>query len=284
MRRFFEKFLLYLALFLVRIIPFEKGYCLGDFYFSALWPLLASERKRALSRMNKVLVGKSEKECEEILKKSFKNLTYTMVEIFYMNLYGKRFLDLIKIKNTGFENLKSVKEGGLMITAHYGNWEITGSLFTKHVMPQRFIAVGRAQSNNVLNDLALGTRAKLGMVNLTRHWRDLAKISREMKNKSVIGLVSDQHSSNGVVINFMGRKARAFSGAFRLSSRFKCFSVISVVKRLNWGEFEWILEEPLKLGDLDETEAIQKYSDGIVKIIKKDPTQWLWLHNRWKVD
>ena len=49
--------------------------------------------------MNKVLVGKSEKECEEILKKSFKNLTYTMVEIFYMNLYGKRFLDLIKIKN-----------------------------------------------------------------------------------------------------------------------------------------------------------------------------------------
>ena len=30
--------------------------------------------------------------------------------------------------------------------------------------------------------------------------------------------------------------------------------------------------------------GIKTYSDGIAEIIKKDPSQWLWLHNRWKVD
>ena len=283
LRRIFEKFLLYLALFLVRVVPFRKGYHLGNFYFLTLWPLLSSERKRALGRMEKALKA-DKKTCEEVLKKSFKNLAYTMVEVFYMNLHGEKFLDLVKINKKGFSNLKSIKKGGVMITAHYGNWEIGGSLFAKYVAPKRFIAVGRSQSNNVLNDLALETRAKLGMVNLTRHWRDLAKISKEMKNGAIVGLVSDQHSANGVIIDFMGRKAKAFSGAFRLSSRFGCFSVVTVVKRLKWGEFEWLIEKPLSLGSLDEKTGVQAYSDRIAEIIKKDPTQWLWLHNRWKVD
>jgi len=283
LRRIFEKFLLYLALFLVKVVPFEKGYHLGNFYFFVLWPLLLPERKRALERMEKVL-KKDKKTCEEILKKSFKNLAYTMVEVFYMNLHGKKFLDLVKINKKGFRNLKSIKKVGVMITAHYGNWELAGSIFAKHVAPKRFIAIGRSQSNNVLNDLALETRAKLGMVNLTRHWRDLAKISKEMKDGAIVGLVSDQHSANGVVIDFMGRKAKAFSGAFRISSRFRCLSVINVVKRLKWGEFEWLIEKPLSLGELDEKTGIQTYSDGIAEIIKKDPSQWLWLHNRWKVD
>jgi len=265
----------------VRLVPFKKGYLLGDFFFNILWPLLKNERHRALKRMKKVL--DEDLDCEEVLKKSFKNLTYTMVEVFYMNLYGTNFFNLVTIEKKGFENLKFVKKGGLLIAAHYGNWEMVGGLFARHIKPQRLIAIGRAQNNSVLNDLALKMRANLGMINLTRHWRDLAKISKEMKNGSIVGLVSDQHSAKGVVVDFMGRKARAFSGPFRLSSKFGCFSVVSIVRRLSWGNFEWVIEKPLKLGEFQETEGVQKYSNSIVQIIKKDPTQWLWLHNRWKV-
>ncbi|MBG97503.1 hypothetical protein CL643_00720 [bacterium] len=282
MRRIFEKFLLYLAMFLVRVVPFQHGETLGKLYFSLLWPLMISPRKRAIQRMRLVFVDVSISECEKILKKSFYNLALTMVEIFYMHLHGKDFFKLIKLKKSGFKNIKSIKKGGIMVTAHYGNWEICGAFFKKNLdIP--LIAVGRAQSNSLLNDLALETRSKFGMLNLTRHWRDLAKISKIMKKGAVAGLVSDQHSANGIVVDFMGRPARAFTGAYNLSLKFDCSAVVSIVRRVEWGSFEWVIRPSKKLGKLSQEEAVQQYSNEIVELIMEEPSQWLWLHNRWKV-
>ena len=142
---------------LVRVIPFKNGEILGKLYFALLWPMMVSPRKRAINRMKLIFSDRSTGECEVILKKSFYNLALTMVEIFYMNLHGKDFFKLIKIEKSGFENINSIKKGGVMITAHYGNWEICGALF-KRDLDIPLIAVGRAQSNSLLNDLALETR------------------------------------------------------------------------------------------------------------------------------
>jgi len=269
-------------MFLVRIIPFQNGEMLGKLYFALLWPMMISPRKRAVKRMKLIFTDFSEGECEKILKKSFYNLALTMVEIFYMNLHGKDFFKLINVEKSGFENISSIKKGGVMITAHYGNWEICGALF-KRVLNIPLIAVGRAQSNSLLNDLALETRSKFGMLNLTRHWRDLAKISKIMKKGAVAGLVSDQHSANGVVVDFMGRPARAFTGAYNLSLKFNCSAVVSAVRRVKWGSFKWIIKPSEKLGKLSQEEAVQHYSNEIVELIMEEPNQWLWLHNRWKV-
>ncbi len=78
-------------MFLVRVVPFQHGETLGKLYFSLLWPLMISPRKRAIQRMRLVFVDVSISECEKILKKSFYNLALTMVEIFYMHLHGKDF-------------------------------------------------------------------------------------------------------------------------------------------------------------------------------------------------
>ena len=155
-------------------------------------------KKRAINRMKLIFSDLSTGECEVILKKSFYNLALTMVEIFYMNLHGKDFFKLIKIEKSGFENINSIKKGGVMITAHYGNWEICGALF-KRDLDIPLIAVGRAQSNSLLNDLALETRSKFGMLNLTRHWRDLARISKIMKKGAVAGLVGSLYSPKWAV-------------------------------------------------------------------------------------
>jgi KDO2-lipid IV(A) lauroyltransferase len=52
--------------------------------------------------------------------------------------------------------------------------------------------------------------------------------------------------------------------------------------RVENGKYKFIVKDPImELGDI--AKMTQKYTDVMEDIIREYPSQWFWMHNRWKI-
>jgi KDO2-lipid IV(A) lauroyltransferase len=116
----------------------------------------------------------------------------------------------------------------------------------------------------------------------------IRQVYKELKEKRIVAMVADQRGpSDGIRINFMGRKASVFAGPallalktgapimFGLTIRQPDFSYKTVIEFINTEDLPE--EEELKVAELS-----QRHASVLEKYIKQFPEQWFWMHKRWK--
>ena len=97
----------------------------------------------------------------------------------------------------------------------------------------------------------------------------------------------DQRVGEGPRINFFNRPAQTTTIPAQLALRYNCKLVPISLKRLEGATFEMTVHQPYKIEKTENTELdtqtiTLKINNIIEKMIIKNPTQWLWSHNRWK--
>lgn len=176
-------------------------------------------------------------------------------------------------------------QGVLMITGHFGNWELLGAWMARNGYPLR--VVGTTLENPGLNKIVVEMRNQAGYTNIARG-AGTREIIRSLHQGCAIGMLIDQDTQvAGVFVNFFGHPAHTPTGPVILARKFK-IPIIPIFMHLKADlSYQIECEPPLDLEYTnDEAHDLgvntQKCSDAYERIIRRFPEQWVWMHKRWK--
>jgi len=150
------------------------------------------------------------------------------------------------------------------------------------------LAIYRPLNNFFLNPLMEYLRMKYICPNQIPKGRmGMREIINKVKNGYSIALMVDQRVGEGSRVPFFNIPALTTTVPAQLALRYNCKLVPISLERKGDINFEMTVHEPYKIDktenvDQDTKNITIKINQVIEKMIIKNPTQWLWSHNRWK--
>lgn len=213
---------------------------------------------------------------------------------------GKNLFDAICLSRLSQEKLKRIvhcdsldefrkayelNKGVIVITAHVGCFEMLLHFFALHGF--RCFAVGRKMFDQRLEDLIRKTRSGDNIEYMDRSEGTL-KLVRLLKQGKTFGVLIDQDTKvESVFASFLGHQALTPSGPLKLSMKLGIPVFVVTTARQKDNTHHIFISEQIVLsetGDFksDLRENVQKANDLICRTIEKYPSQWVWMHRRWK--
>jgi KDO2-lipid IV(A) lauroyltransferase len=259
---------------------------LGDL----LYRLDRKHRERALANLRRSFPELSEKEREELARRSMQELFMFFVEMFFTTRMIRidTWARYIVLENFAKPlELMVRRDGGLiMLTGHYGNFEILGYLLATLGFPTSSVA--RPLDNPYLSDFVFGVREKQGqrIIDKRGATNDVIDV---IESGGAVGFVADQNAgSKGVFVDFFGRKASTYKSIALLAMQYEVPVVIGYARRLN-DEFKFVVgaQDVIYPADWKEQRdplryITQRYTTALEQVVRTDPGQYWWVHRRWK--
>jgi KDO2-lipid IV(A) lauroyltransferase len=175
--------------------------------------------------------------------------------------------------------------GAIAIAAHAGNWEYTVLGYALKYGPQ--VVVGRELEHPLGQRLARYLRERGGNRMIAKQ-RGLKEILRHLKQNYIVGIVIDQNTATaeGLLVDFFGHPARTTPVASLLARR-GVPVLPTLSRRLPGGRHLMVIFPPLPMEKTADAQAdIQRHLARQNRVIeawvRAEPSQWLWLHRRWK--
>ncbi len=190
----------------------------------------------------------------------------------------------IKINNEQrFWDAVGEEKGVILLTAHFGNWELLQIVSGVLGKPMHVLARGHKhpKMDAYLNKLreshgSMAIRRGMGV-------RDLL---RGLRRNELIGVVGDQDAGKheGVIVPLFGRKTTLPSGAFELAARTGAPLLPCFIMRQGLTGHEIFVGEriPTGLQPYEMEAAAGKFVTQLEDLVRRSPSQWLWGTKRWK--
>jgi KDO2-lipid IV(A) lauroyltransferase len=173
-----------------------------------------------------------------------------------------------------------------MFGAHFGNWELSAVAVSLLLKP--VVVIYRPLDSSILEDLVLWVRTSAGTIALPKE-RAMRKMLRSLRKNEIVGVMMDQNMAwqEGVFVDFFERPACTTNGLALLALHTDAPVVPGYILRLENGKYRLVIKEEMQVnrtGDEDDDILIntQNFTRVIEDIIRQQPDQWLWLHQRWK--
>jgi Kdo2-lipid IVA lauroyltransferase/acyltransferase len=247
-------------------------------------------RARAIANLHRSFPHFTEPQCDRIAKKALQNMFMLGVEVLHTTRLvridtWRKYVELDNFK-APLELLMTRNQGAIMLTGHYGNWEILGYVLA--TLGFESTAVARPLDNPYLNEWVFGVRKRQGQKIVGKKGMT-AEISQLLAEGGVIGFVADQNAgSKGIFVDFFGRKASTYKSIGLLAMQYDVPVVIGYARRID-GKFRFVLgtQDIIWPKDWkDQSDPLryitQRYTKAIEQFVSDDPSQYLWAHRRWK--
>jgi KDO2-lipid IV(A) lauroyltransferase len=184
------------------------------------------------------------------------------------------------------EDALALGRGVMLVTGHYGNWEIAAATVASRGVP--IAAIVRRQGNLLVDERLNQLRARLGVEIVTQ--RDApSRVPRLLRKNAVIGIVGDQDARRaGVFVPFFGRPASTHRGPALFALKLGAAVFSCVARRLPGPTVRYEVagqNVPVpRTGDLeaDVTALTAELAARLEGEIRKAPEQYFWFHRRWK--
>jgi Kdo2-lipid IVA lauroyltransferase/acyltransferase len=270
------------------IIPLSGKRLIAVGMSRLVYHLLHKHKLIAVHNLTRSFPEKSLEEVLQILKDSYASFALTFAE----------FLEIIYLNRDNLHRWVSVKglehyekacregKGVLLITGHFGNWEMGNAALAILSKPPIFMA--RILDSPFLEEISTSARATLGIGNLHKENAMRPTLSLLRKGEA-IKLMVDQNvaAREGVFVDFFGRPACTTSGVALMALHTGAAVLPIFTTRMPDGRY--ITEigpqvETVNTGNRsqDVITNTQNYTRIVEDHVRKYPGQWLWLHQRWK--
>ncbi len=227
---------------------------------------------------------------------------FTSVGKIYSNyfLLGQGLIDKVVmmggIKNKfsfdfdGEENLRKIatlKKGGILLSAHIGNWDIAGHLFTRLETPINIVLYdGEHEKIKQYLESVTGKR-KVNIIVIKEDLSHIYAISDAFVKNELVCMHADRFIEGNKTMrgNFLGEPAKFPLGPFLLAAKFKVpVSFVFAVKESKL-HYHLSASEIKEYGHTDKHEVMQTMLNDFVKEmeqkLKQYPEQWFNYYNFW---
>ncbi|MEX0791793.1 MAG: lysophospholipid acyltransferase family protein [Pirellulaceae bacterium] len=175
----------------------------------------------------------------------------------------------------------------VMLLGHFGNFEMLG--YMAGILGYPTNTVARPLDNPYLHEYLMKFRRATGQFILPKNG-SAPLIAKVMEANGTLALLCDQNAGvKGCWVEFFNRPA-AYHKAIALFSMTTDAPVLFTYLRRTDGimQFEMGIEGIYDPRNVDSPLGIQEmtqwYNDLLERVVKRDPEQYWWLHNRWKDD
>ena len=282
--KYFFQFLFIIFFFsLFKIFGFKISSKIGGKLFEIIGPIFRS-KKLIHTNIKKAFPKNNSVEIKKLTKLMWNNYGRVFAE--YMFIKDFRFEKInSKIEIIGQEILDEIKKSNkpvVFISGHFSNFELMAMQIEKAGI--ELSAIYRPLNNIFLNRIMEKIRKKYICKNQIKKGiagtRELIKFQR---NNYSIALMIDQRVSEGEKVNFFNQEAYTTTIPAQLAKKFDMPIVPIFIERVNATNFKIKINKPINFLKSDSIKNITSKLNVIIEeMILKNPTQWIWSHNRWK--
>ena len=282
--KYFFEYIIIKSLFLFfKLIGYQRSSNLGEKIGKIFGPLFRS-KKLILENLRYSKIGNDDKDRLKILEEMWGNYgrifsEYPFIEKFkYGNLHN--FIN-INGQDILVEILKN-KTQVIFISGHFSNFELMAQHIEKSNI--KLAAIYRPLNNFFLNNTMEEIRKKfICKKQIKKGLSGTREVLKHINDGYSIALMIDQRVSEGIKVDFFNRKALTTTIPAQLIKKYKLNVVPVHIERQNKHYFNLYFNKPIIFDPSDDVEKITlKLNKNLEKMILKNPSQWIWSHNRWK--
>ena len=281
-RYFFEYILIIILFLLFKLLGYKISSEVGCLLGKTFGPFFRSKKiiKNNLIKFDNSL---SPEKIKRITTEMWGNYGRIFSEYPYIPNFRKGDLDkYIRIEN--IEKLEEIKKSQpvIFISAHFSNFELMAMVIEKAGV--NLSAIYRPLNNKMVNSIMEPLRKKYICKNqIKKGINGVRESLKFFKQGTSIAIMIDQRVSEGEKINFFNNPAYTTTIPKQFAKKFRCKIQPVHIERYDKIHFKILFDEQIVVGENTDEDSISlKLNQWLEKKIKKNPTQWIWSHDRWK--
>ena len=288
--KYFLEFFIIILLFLIfKLLGRRWASNLGCFIATYVGSYFRS-KMRIKTNLKKAFPQINSDDEKKYTKEMWCNFGRTFAEYVYLKKFRQNPDKHIKIN--GLEILDSIKSSGksaVFISGHFANFELMAMELDRKGL--NIAAIYRPLNNFFLNPLMEYWRKKY-ICNYQipkklpgKSGDGTRKFLKAVQEKTNIAVMVDQSVTQGKRIDFFNEKAFTTSIPSQLALKYNYQIVPISIRRVDKYQFIMDVFPPLVIDEEKDNEISigEKINQEIEKMILKNPGQWIWTHNRWKI-
>ncbi len=282
--KYLFEFLVISSLFIIyKILGLKISSYISGKLFETFGPIFRSKKlitaniQRALPKINLLQI-------KDITKNMWNNYGRTLSEyMFLKDFRNNKLKSNINVKGEEIlEQIKNEKMPVIFVSGHFSNFELMAMQIEKAGV--NLATIYRPLNNIFLNVLMEKIRKKYICKNQIKKGtggvRELLKLYRKGHS---IALMIDQRVSQGIRSKFFDKDAFTTTIPAQFIKKFNCKVVPIYIERFDDINFNIKIEKPIEFSKDISTEKITRdLNIWLEKMILKNPSKWIWSHNRWK--
>lgn len=272
-----------------RLLPRETAIKCGE-SLAAVVLVFMPRRKRIAMRNLKLVFGDELNEAQRkaIVRKSFLNLGRQAAELCHLQELIMRPADeLFTYENLGaVEQATAGGRGLIILTGHFGCWELSQLAMTKAGFPMT--ALARPLDNRFLDRFVNQLRRMSGSTVIARK-QSVRRMVSELKAGKIVAILFDQnvHRKECVFASLVGRNVASSPLPAALCRMTGADVIFGAGIPCADGRYKLVLSDPIAPQDCESYEDFvtvntSAYNAVFERFIRQYPDAWLWVHDRFK--
>ena len=273
---------------IIQALSFEKAWAFARVLAWVAYKLNKRHRLVAIENLQKAFPGQyNEQQLDAMVRNVYRHFCAMLIEIMHMprrfHLHNYKQYTLLHEPQRMAELLLSGRPI-LMVTGHFGNWEMAG--YSLGLIGFKTHAIARPLDNPYLDQFLRSFRERTGQKLLAKHG-DFENMEKLLQDGGILGTLADQDAGQrGLFVDFFGRPASTHKAVALMALEYKVPMVVAGTPRLD-GRYHLYPIDVIYPEDYekspDAVRAItQRFTAGLETLIRKAPEQYFWLHRRWK--
>tara|TARA_B100000941_G_scaffold290761_1_gene274533 strand:+ start:695 stop:1555 length:861 start_codon:yes stop_codon:yes gene_type:complete len=279
---FIQAFIVYLLFIIGRILGLRLCRKIFSYLFLRLAPSFKSKKiiEKNLDFFSK---KKSQEEKEVIISNMWKNYGKTFIEYIFLDLFRK---NNNHIKIHGENILKKIIEDDkpvIFVSGHFSNFELMSMEITKRKI--NLATIYRPLNNYYLNPFMEFLRKRYVCKNQIKKGINGVRDAIEyIKKNHSIALMIDQRVSEGEKIYFFNYPALTTTLPAQLAIKYKLKIVPVFIEREKDNTFKVEFFNQIDPNIYEnKSNLTKKLNEFIEAMLIKNPNEWIWSHDRWKL-
>jgi KDO2-lipid IV(A) lauroyltransferase len=272
---------------LARRVPLTASSRLGSALGDAFYYGSPQYRSVALSNLRWAFGNEwPEEKIVRVAREAFRNIGKSAIE--FLRMPALTDSDILRLTAyEGREHLDAALargKGCLLVTAHFGNWELMAARMSLDGYKLSVIArdADDADANRIINTI----REDRGYRVFSRDG-SMKPVLQALHRNEFLGILIDQNNTKGIFVPFFGKLAATATGPAALARSTGAAIVPAFSIRQPDDTHLISLQPALNLEFTEDKEADLHRATALItavveQAVRDHPDQWLWIHNRWK--
>lgn len=269
-------------------LPLRALYILSDFLAFFLKYVVRYRREVILGNLRRSFPEKDEKEIHSIASEYYRNLSDVIIEVIkWRSIRREEIHRRFKFQNNelmsdAFGRGKNV----ILAIGHCGNWEWMGTAFDT-AAPQMGYAVVKPLTDKRFDKYLQFLRLRISKGSTIPFKNTFRFMARESRKEPFFAVfAADQTPTRdeiGFWMRFLHQDTGFFMGIEKIARALDMAVIFMDIRREKRGRYTGVMslitDDPRAEPDY---EISKKYVRKLESAIRRDPSNWLWSHRRWK--
>lgn len=238
--------------------------------------LFAAKPRRALLDFYQNTLHIAGPDARKMARKNFYVFGQTLVDRAAFLLGKDRQFSHVFENEQYLIDIRDAGRGGILLSAHVGNWETAGNLLKGRITPTINIVMLDAEVENIKKYMDLSTGgSRFKVIAIKDDLSHIISIRNALVNNEFVAIHADRYLEGAkyIEMDFLGRKAKFPYGPFVIASKFN--APVTFVFAAKDGKYSYHLSstKPIE-GKMKPEEIARLYVEELERKVKAFPEQW----------